>query len=120
MTVDRRGIVEPAAWRDSTFNWTLEFNATVFSAERANFFRCLKASLELHLSPERDPAQYQRAFAQMFGQQTQQAVWAHIRGEERFFGLQAGDLSLDGFPLHQKLLAAYDKLQKAKRVAYPR
>lgn len=101
-------------------NWTLEFNATVFTAERVNFFRCLKASLELHLSPEREPAQYQRAFAQMFGPQTQRCVWAHIRGEERFFGLQAGDLSLDGFPLHQKLLAAYDKLQTAKRAAYPR
>ncbi len=101
-------------------NWTLEFNATVFTAERANFFRCLKASLELHLSPEREPAQYQRAFAQMFGQQTQLCVWAHIRGEERFFGLQASDLSLDGFPLHQKLLAAYDKLQTAKRAAYQR
>ena len=27
--------------------WTLDFNATVFTDERAKFFRCLKASLEL-------------------------------------------------------------------------
>ena len=96
-------------------NWTLEFNATVFTAERANFFRCLKASLELHLSPERDPQLYVSAFERMFGAATVEVVWAHIRGETRFFGLQAGDLSLTQYPLHQKLLAAYEKLQAAKR-----
>lgn len=98
-------------WTD----WTLEFNATVFTAERANFFRCLKASLELHLSPERAPEAYRPAFDKMFGAEAVQQVWAHIHGEARFFGLTAGDLSLEQFPLHQKLLAAYEKLQRAKR-----
>ena len=95
--------------------WTQEFNATIFTSERANFFRCLKASLELHLSPERDPEQYRHALERMFSVETVQRVWAHIRGEERFFGLQAGDLTLEQYPLHQKLLAAYEKLQVAKR-----
>jgi ribosomal protein S12 methylthiotransferase accessory factor len=98
-------------WTD----WTQEFNATIFTAERANFFRCLKASLELYLSPDREPEQYQPVFERMFGVETVQRVWAHIRGEERFFGLQAGDLTLHQYPLHQKLLAAYEKLQAAKR-----
>jgi len=98
-------------WTD----WTLEFNATIFTAERANFFRCLKASLELHLSPERDPQLYLSAFECMFGAETVKVVWAHIHGEARFFGLQAGDLSLSQYPLHQKLLTAYEKLQTAKR-----
>ncbi len=98
-------------WTD----WTQEFNATIFTAERANFFRCLKASLELYLSPDREPELYQSAFERMFGVETVQRVWAHIRGEQRFFGLQAGDLTLQQYPLHQKLLAAYEKLQAAKR-----
>ena len=51
----------------------------------------------------------------MFGAEAVQQVWAHIHGEARFFGLAAGDLSLEQFPLHQKLLAAYEKLQRAKR-----
>ena len=99
-------------------NWTLEFNATVFTADRANFFRCLKASLELHLATEREPAAYRPAFDRMFGTDTVADVWSHIAGEARFFGLLAGDLSLSQFPAHQKLLAAYEKLQRAKLLAH--
>lgn len=95
--------------------WTLEFNGSVFTAERANFFRCLKASIELHLSAERTPNAYRTAFARMYGEDTVSLAWAHVQGERRFHGLQAGDLSLQQFPLHQKLLAAYEKLQVAKR-----
>lgn len=98
-------------WTD----WTLEFNATVFTPARANFFRCLKAGLELHLADGREPSHYRHAFERLYGAATVQQVWAHIAGEERFYGLPAGDLSLSQYPLHQKLLAAYEKLQAAKR-----
>ncbi|MNG13876.1 Ribosomal protein S12 methylthiotransferase accessory factor YcaO [compost metagenome] len=52
----------------------------------------------------------------MFGEETLAEAWAHARGEARFHGLETADLSLSQFPLHQKLLAAYEKLQKAKRI----
>lgn len=55
-------------------------------------------------------------FARMFGEETLAQAWANARGEARFHGLEAADLSLSQFPLHQKLLAAYEKLQKAKRI----
>ena len=100
-------------------HWTLEFNASVFTDSRARFFRCLQASLALFLSADRNPEDYRAAFHRMFGEETVTHVWAHIRGDARFFGLQAGDLSLQQFPLHQKLLAAYEKLQAAKRAAWP-
>ena len=100
-------------------HWTLEFNASVFTDSRARFFRCLQASLALFLSADRNPEDYRAAFHRMFGEETVTQVWAHIRGDARFFGLQAGDLSLQQFPLHQKLLAAYEKLQAAKRAAWP-
>jgi len=94
--------------------WTLEFNASVFRAERSNFFRCLLASLSLFQDDNRTPEQYRLAFERMYGSQTVESVWSHITGEQRFYGLQAGDLGLTQFPLHQKLLAAYQKLQTAK------
>ncbi len=95
--------------------WTLDFNATVFSDERANFFRCLKASLELFLDESRTPDAYRAAFERMFGAACVEAAWAHIRGQARFHGLPAADLGLTQFGAHQRLLAAYEKLQAAKR-----
>ena len=62
----------------------------------------------------RTPEQYRSAFERMFGCDTVETAWRHINGEQRFHGLQAGDLGLSQFPLHQQLLAAYQKLQQAK------
>ncbi len=62
-----------------------------------------------------DPEQYRAVFTRMYGEETLAQAWAHASGEARFHGLAAADLSLSQFPLHQKLLAAYEKLQKAKR-----
>ncbi|MGL5605045.1 MAG: 30S ribosomal protein S12 methylthiotransferase accessory factor YcaO [Plesiomonas sp.] len=98
-------------WAD----WTMEFNASVFSTERANYYRCLKASLELFLDEDRHPEQYRHAFERMYGTQTVSEAWAAVQGEQRFFGLIASDSDLNEFPAHQALLHAYQKLQNAKR-----
>jgi hypothetical protein len=95
--------------------WTLDFNSSVFSAERALFFRCLNASLELFLDEERDPEQYLTTFNRMFGDDIVRQAWAHIQSNERFFGMQVADSTLQTFKSHQKLLQAYAKLQKAKQ-----
>lgn len=97
-------------------DWTMEFNQSVFPADRAAYYRALRACVELFLDEDRDPEQYRPAFARMFGEETLAQAWANARGEARFHGLEAADLSLSQFPLHQKLLAAYEKLQKAKRI----
>ncbi|MGL6002313.1 MAG: 30S ribosomal protein S12 methylthiotransferase accessory factor YcaO [Plesiomonas sp.] len=98
-------------WAD----WTMEFNASVFSTERANYYRCLKASLELFLDEDRHPEQYRHAFERMYGTQTVSEAWAAVQCEQRFFGLIASDSDLNEFPAHQALLHAYQKLQNAKR-----
>ncbi|WP_418139289.1 30S ribosomal protein S12 methylthiotransferase accessory factor YcaO [Oceanimonas smirnovii] len=98
-------------------DWTLSFNASVFSEERARYYRCLKASLELHLSDDREPEQYRAAFSRMFGENTVTEAWAQIDGSARFHGLTRADESLKDFTAHQALLATYQKLQKAKREA---
>ncbi|MBS0854721.1 MULTISPECIES: 30S ribosomal protein S12 methylthiotransferase accessory factor YcaO [unclassified Tatumella] len=95
--------------------WTIEFNNSVFSAEQANYYRCLQTLLLLSLEDERTPGEYLTAFNRMYGSDAVEAASAAISGEEPFYGLQKVDLSLTAFPAHQSLLAAYEKLQAAKR-----
>ncbi|URQ62045.1 30S ribosomal protein S12 methylthiotransferase accessory factor YcaO [Pantoea alhagi] len=95
--------------------WTMEFNGSVFSAERANYYRCLQTLLLLSQEEERDPTQYYHAFVRMYGAEAVEAASAAINGETPFYGLQPVDLDLQAFPAHQALLAAYEKLQQAKR-----
>ncbi|HKM97304.1 MAG TPA: 30S ribosomal protein S12 methylthiotransferase accessory factor YcaO [Buttiauxella sp.] len=94
--------------------WTMEFNASIFSAERANYYRCLQTLLLLAMEEDRQPLQYLNAFVRMFGAETVEAASAALSGEEAFYGLQAVDSDLKAFPAHQALLAAYEKLQRAK------
>ncbi len=95
--------------------WTIEFNNSVFSAGRANYYRCLQTLLLLALEEDRTPAEYLNAFNRMYGSDAVQAASAAISGEEPFYGLHQVDLELTAFPAHQSLLAAYEKLQAAKR-----
>jgi len=95
--------------------WTIEFNGSVFTAERANYYRCLQTLLLLTQEKERDPSQYYHAFVRMYGAAAVEAASAAISGEAPFWGLQAVDSNLQAFPAHQALLAAYEKLQQAKR-----
>ncbi|WP_288476288.1 30S ribosomal protein S12 methylthiotransferase accessory factor YcaO [uncultured Pantoea sp.] len=95
--------------------WTMEFNSSIFTPERANYYRCLQTLLLLAMEDERDPLQYHHAFLRMYGESAMEAASAAISGERPFYGLQSVDESLQAFPAHQSLLAAYEKLQKAKR-----
>lgn len=95
-------------------HWTHDFNHSVFTKERAAFFRCLIASLELFMDEERDPEEFKSSFMKMFGQTLVEITWAHLDQSERFYGLDSADNSLETFTNHQKLLQAYEKLQKAK------
>ncbi len=95
--------------------WTQDFNASVFTAERANYYRCLQTLLLLTQEEERNPAQYYPAFVKMYGQNTVDTASAAIAGENCFYGLWSIDSELNALPAHQALLNAYEKLQKAKR-----
>jgi ribosomal protein S12 methylthiotransferase accessory factor len=95
--------------------WTQEFNASVFTPERSNYYRCLQTLLLLAQEPEREPAQYYTAFVKMYGQDAVDQASAALSGESRFHGLFAIDDELKALPAHQALLAAYEKLQQAKR-----
>lgn len=94
--------------------WSIDFNASAYSADRANYFHCLVDSLELALDEKRDPATLKADFEREFGAETVAAAWGSIEGSVRFYGLAAGDLTMGQFPTHQKLLQSYHKLQAAK------
>ncbi|MBE8598249.1 30S ribosomal protein S12 methylthiotransferase accessory factor YcaO [Xenorhabdus sp. BG5] len=95
--------------------WTQDFNASVFTAERANYYRCLQTLLLLTQEEDRQPEQYYQALVKMYGQDTVDAASAAIAGENGFYGLWPIDSELKALPAHQALLNAYEKLQKAKR-----
>ena len=96
-------------------NWTYNMNSSVFTAERANYYRCLINSLELFMDSQRDPQQYRMVFEKMYGKDAVAFAWGAIQGGNPFHNLPASDETLANFSEHQKLLAAYAKLQKAKR-----
>lgn len=96
-------------------NWTYNMNSSVFTAEHANYYRCLINSLELFMDSQRDPQQYRMVFEKMYGKDAVAFAWSAIQGGNPFYNLPASDETLANFSEHQKLLAAYAKLQKAKR-----
>jgi ribosomal protein S12 methylthiotransferase accessory factor len=96
--------------------WTMEFNSSIFTPARANYYRCLQTLLLLSQEEERNPVQYHTAFVRMYGLDAVEAASAAISGEAPFYGLQTVDEDLIAFPAHQSLLAAYEKLQQAKRL----
>jgi len=96
-------------------NWTYNMNSSVFTVERANYYRCLISSLELFMDSQRDPQQYRMVFEKMYGKDAMAFAWGAIQGGNPFYNLPASDETLANFSEHQKLLAAYAKLQKAKR-----
>lgn len=98
--------------------WTYQMNSSIFNAEQANYYRALINSLELFLDENRDPAQYREVFNRMYGEKAVDFAWNAINGGNPFFLLPPSDETLSHFSEHQKLLQAYEKLQKAKKAFY--
>src|SRR5699024_4315021 len=98
--------------------WTYQMNSSIFNAEQANYYRALINSLELFLDENRDPTQYREVFNRMYGEKAVDFAWNAINGGNPFFLLLPSDETLSHFNEHQKLLQAYEKLQKAKKAFY--
>lgn len=94
--------------------WTYQMNSSVFNAEQANYYRTLISSLELFLDEAREPEQYRAVFERMYGEKAVEFAWNAINGSNPFLLLPASDETLANFAEHQKLLQAYQKLQRAK------
>jgi len=72
---------------------------------RRSVYRCIETLIQLEDSPL-----FERSLKLMYGAPTVRQAQALIEGSERFFGLSTLGPDMEGSPMHQGLLAAYDKL----------
>lgn len=92
-------------------DWTLQCNASTFSAERLMNYHCLQTLSAFALSrADKGIESYRAAFDKMYGQQRVDRLWQVILGIRRFEGLTAIDSNLSQLHPHQSLLAVHDKL----------
>ena len=93
--------------------WCLELGE--LSTPREKFYRALNALLEIRINPHKLRSQYREGLETLYGSAVVRRAESLIDGESSFDGLFDAGLSLQGFERHQSLLAAYEKLQDAKR-----
>ncbi len=84
-------------------SWIHHFND--LSAERRLVYRCIENLMQLEPSDD-----FERPLALLFGQENLRHAQALLKRSERFFGLVELGADMQGSPMHQTLLAAYDKL----------
>lgn len=95
----------------SWIEWTIEFNASIFSSERMHAYRCLQTLVNFALTRDLDQfIDYQSAFNKMYGKEYVDTLWQITLGERRFYDLFAIDEDLTALPAHQSLLKVYHKL----------
>ncbi len=80
--------------------------------DRRLVYRCIETLMEMA-----DPEAYRGSLLSLYGAYSLNTAQAMLRGEERFFDLQAPGMDLDGCVMHQRLLRAYRKLVFAEPVA---
>jgi ribosomal protein S12 methylthiotransferase accessory factor len=73
--------------------------------QRRKIYRCIESLLNLG-----DAAPYGAALQSLYGADALRQAQALLNGEQRFFGLHAPGMALEGCDMHQRLLEAYGKL----------
>ena len=83
-------------------------NFAQLNEQRRRIYLCIESLLNLN-----DAAPYTVALQQLYGADTLQQAQALLKRQQRFFGVHSPGMDLNGFDMHQRLLAAYDKLHTA-------
>ena len=91
-------------------DWIRNFNQLNESRQRV--YRCIESLIGLE-----DSAPFEAALLSLYGAETLAQAKVLLAREDRFYGLQTLGMNLDGCEMHQQLLAAYDKVQRAKQAA---
>jgi ribosomal protein S12 methylthiotransferase accessory factor len=73
--------------------------------QRRLVYRCIESMLNVE-----DVDNYRRSMVLLYGVETVRQAEALLDRSERFFGLETLGPDMEGSPMHQTLLAAYDKL----------
>jgi ribosomal protein S12 methylthiotransferase accessory factor len=80
------------------------------NADRRRIYRCVESLLKLCDSGEYEP--YRNALEKLYGTTALSMAEALLAREQRFFGLEAAGLDLNGCAMHHSLLEAYAKVQR--------
>ena len=73
--------------------------------KRRLVYRCIESMINVE-----DVDNYRRSMVLLYGADTVRQAEALLARSERFFGLETLGADMEGSPMHQTLLAAYDKL----------
>lgn len=87
-------------------DWILHFGQ--INPTRLRVYRCIDTLLRLGDSGELEP--YRTALEQLFDKATLGRAEALMTREQRFFGIEAPGTTFAGCDMHQRLLAAYEKV----------
>lgn len=85
--------------------------------QRKRFFQLLDVVLDIELNPKLSLRQFQHNLERMYDKELLQAVVQSVKGELRFYGLTETDSSLTNLDKHQRLIASYKKLHRARKKA---
>ncbi len=96
--------------------WCLDMEQ--LSPLREKLYRALEVMLEIQLDDDKTREMYLDGLTSLYGQETIEQCIALIDGQNHYDGLFDAGMSLEGLQRHQSLLAAYEKLQKAKMENY--
>ncbi|HQZ04136.1 MAG TPA: 30s ribosomal protein S12 methylthiotransferase accessory protein YcaO, partial [Thauera sp.] len=91
--------------------WVRQFNQ--LDADRRRVYRCIEALVRLDEYSE-DSSGFEPALLALHGEATLAQATALLDGELRFFNQPSPGLDLVGCEMHERLLAAYAKLQALK------
>lgn len=91
--------------------WVRQFNQ--LDADRRRVYRCIEALVRLDEYSE-DSSGFEPALLALHGEATLAQATALLDGELRFFNQPSPGLDLMGCEMHERLLAAYAKLQALK------
>ena len=83
--------------------------------KRTSEYRCIAALLQIKHDAARQFDEYIDALSLMYGEDTVASGIDIVEGRVLFHGLHSPGLSLEGFELHNRLLAGYRKLHRAKQ-----
>jgi len=84
-------------------NWIHHYGD--LAAPRRLVYRCVESIVRLG-----EPENFRESLELLYGAETLAMAEALLDGSERFFGLETLGPNFEGSPMHQSLLAAYDRL----------
>ncbi|HPH05780.1 MAG TPA: 30S ribosomal protein S12 methylthiotransferase accessory factor YcaO [Methylotenera sp.] len=94
--------------------WIAQFNE--LPALRAKIYRCINDIVLISTELNADPALFEANLTLMYGAETLQQAQALVSRKTQYLGLENLGENMQASRMHQQLLAAYAKVQKAYKI----